>query len=284
MYADCPSCHREFIVRAHHLAAANGQVRCGFCGVQFDALPRLHDVARAAPLPPESESALPEEAAADLPGEPVGEPPPEATAEPRVEFDGPEPEFDLEPQDEPLTPRRAERREPRMDPPFTFAGIEPAPAPFRALWLALGVVLLLAAAGQLAWFNRDLLIDRYPQLLPLVERLCDRLSCTVIRYSDYSRIRLLNRDVRLHPRFDNALLVNVTLANDAPRLQPFPRLQLVLRNVAGEVVAQRVFAPAEYLDGSIDVRRGMVSGVPVHVALELAGAGAEAVSFEFGFL
>lgn len=260
MYTDCPSCQREFIVRARHLSVAGGQVRCGFCGRQFNALDRLKDAPGLGAAPHAAEVAAPA-------------------------FEGPEPEFELELEEDyiPAAPQPGAAQA-YVEPPFTFAGIEPAPVPLRSLWLGMGVVLLLSALAQLAWFNRDLILQRYPQGAPLFQRLCDRLPCEVLRYRNFSRIRLLNRDVRLHPRYQDTLLVNVTLANEARRLQAFPRLQLVLRNVAGEIVAQRSFAPREYLDESIDLRRGMLPGVPVHVALEIAGAGEDAVSFEFGFL
>ena len=43
MFTVCPNCHRQFRIYAEHLAAAAGQVRCGFCHQQFNAIERLHD-------------------------------------------------------------------------------------------------------------------------------------------------------------------------------------------------------------------------------------------------
>ena len=43
MYSQCPECLTRFRVTAAALRAARGTVRCGRCGIAFDALPRLSD-------------------------------------------------------------------------------------------------------------------------------------------------------------------------------------------------------------------------------------------------
>ena len=56
MFTDCPSCERLFRIRAAHLKAADGWVRCGYCAETFYALDRLYDAPVKTPelaLPPE---------------------------------------------------------------------------------------------------------------------------------------------------------------------------------------------------------------------------------------
>ena len=43
MYTTCPSCVRQYRIRAKQLSIAAGVVRCGYCGEQFNALVRLSD-------------------------------------------------------------------------------------------------------------------------------------------------------------------------------------------------------------------------------------------------
>lgn len=43
MYSQCPECQTRFRVTAEALRAAHGTVRCGSCGIAFDALVRLSD-------------------------------------------------------------------------------------------------------------------------------------------------------------------------------------------------------------------------------------------------
>jgi len=53
MYSQCPECQARFRVTADELRAAHGTVRCGRCGIAFDALERLSDTIppASAPLP-----------------------------------------------------------------------------------------------------------------------------------------------------------------------------------------------------------------------------------------
>ena len=97
-------------------------------------------------------------------------------------------------------------------------------------------------------------------------------------------IELATRDVRDHPRYRDALLVNATMINQAPLPQPFPVLELSLYGQTGAVLGVRRFQPEEYLDESIDPAAGMPPERLVFVVLELATPAGEAVSFEFSFL
>jgi predicted Zn finger-like uncharacterized protein len=250
MFTDCPECSRQFRVRADQIAAAAGEVRCGFCGRQFNVLERLRD----SPLPAKPEAGLPE------------------------------PQFEIAaPRSGPPPVRQRPARAPEV-PPQLAAESAPEPRPGRALWSAVALLFVLLAAAQLAWFNRDALIGSYPVLRPWAERLCARLGCRVIEFRDLSAIELVNRDVRLHPLYQRALLDNATIRNAAAHAQPWPRLQLVLFDTEGRALAERAFEPREYLDASIDVRTGMRPGSSAHLVLEIAGATESAVSFEFGFM
>lgn len=240
MYTDCPGCTRQFRVRAEQIAAAAGQVRCGFCGLQFDVLARLRD----APLP-----VMP----------------------------AAEPEFDLPPPGGAPQPVRG-------DLPPQLAAAEPGRPAAGLAWRAAALLLVLVAALQLAWQQRDLLQERYPAARPWLERLCAGIGCRLGEFRDLAAIRVVNRDVRLHPLYQDALLVNATIQNGAARAQPWPQVQLVLYDTAGRVLAYRNFAPGEYLDREIDPARGMGAQSSAHFTLELSGATAGAVSFEFGFL
>ena len=46
MLTQCPSCQTTFRITSEILRVAHGQVRCGRCHTQFDALERLVDAAR----------------------------------------------------------------------------------------------------------------------------------------------------------------------------------------------------------------------------------------------
>ena len=257
MFTDCPTCQRQFRLTARHLSVAAGLVRCGFCGARFNALARLYD-------------------------EPLKRP---ALTVPAPVPELEEPDFDIaiaEPRPAVVTPGRSV---PSWRAPVNIEDDDAAAGTGRRWgWRIMVLVLILIGAGQVAWFQRDALRARYPAVSPYIERLCLQLGCDALRGRDLGAIKVINRDVRVHPRYQDALLVNATISNRARFAQPFPRIQLALSDSNGRVIAARAFAPAEYLDASIDQQRGMAPGAPVHVVLEIVGVGAEAVSFEFGFM
>src|SRR5262245_157561 len=51
MLTQCPNCQTTFRVTTEILRVADGQVRCGRCQTQFDALERLINENEAAPAP-----------------------------------------------------------------------------------------------------------------------------------------------------------------------------------------------------------------------------------------
>jgi predicted Zn finger-like uncharacterized protein len=254
MFTSCPGCHRQFRIHAGQLTAARGTVRCGYCGRQFNAVERLSDK----PLPlhkPLSEKDIQQAKTR----------PDSAEVEIADEFNLEEPQFDIpeilrEDEEVPISKTR------------------------RLMW-SLGIFVLLAiAAIQIAWFNRDNLLEQYPDLRPWAEKICEKLQCEVIRTFRTSEIKLLNRDVRLHPHYSDTLLVNATVANYSAKTQPYPNIQFSLFDTSGKMIASRQFTPEEYLDNSITRNKGMIPKQPVHFVLEVTGPTDGAVSFEFRFL
>jgi len=153
-----------------------------------------------------------------------------------------------------------------------------------AIWGIGAALLLIALAGQLLWFEREPLLSRFPALRGIWQQACEGRICALPPQRDLSALHILARDVRDHPRYEDALLVNATLINDADFSQPFPVLELTLFDRTGQALGIRRFDPKEYLDSSIPVGTGMKPEQPVYIVIELVGIGDEAVSFEFKFL
>ena len=263
MFTTCPACDRQYRIKASQLTAAQGQVRCGYCGEQFSALEHLSDK----PL------SRPQQALEEL-RQATGEiPPPEMIEESLsmeiVEVQGKgnfvEPEFDI--------PGILQEEE---KPPMSRTA--------KFFWSTGILLLVLAIVIQVAWFNRDRLLDKYPEMKPWAQKICDQLQCELIRHYSATSIKLLNRDVRLHPHYSDTLLVNASMANRSVNVQPYPKIQFSLFDTAGKMIASRIFSPNEYLDNSIDIKNGMPSNQPVHFVLEVTGPMDSAVSFEFAFL
>lgn len=179
---------------------------------------------------------------------------------------------------------------PAPDPPSVLlddlAALHAAPRPsaWRSVaWALFGLMLTAVAALQVTFIERQPLLVQVPAAAWVIDRLCERLPCLERRQAA-SSVRLLARDVREHPSYRDALLVNATIVNDAKTPSPYPVIDLRLRDAAGNVLAARQFQPAEYLDQSIALAAGMPAERPVYIVLELAGSASNAVSFEFTFL
>ncbi len=149
-------------------------------------------------------------------------------------------------------------------------------------WGAAAVILLMLLLGQIAWFQGSRLLALFPVARPPLEWACGH--CQLPHYRDPSLIRLVSRDVRVHPRAADALLINALFTNYAEFPQPYPVLQLGLYDTDGQVLAARRFVPKEYLEKHVDPALAMPPGIPVHIVLEVQGPRKNPVSFEFKFL
>lgn len=254
MYTICPSCLRRFRLRAQQLAAAGGKVRCGYCQVVFNALEHLRDTDGPEPPvlspPPTSGRPRPEAAATDSsvsPGEGLG------------------PEWEPEPY--------------LLD---VLAGTPP-PTQTHPLWriTAGGLVALLCL--QLTWNFRDELQAYYQPLQSGFRQLCDDNRCLPRRRGSLAGLTILDQDIRFHPDYEDAILVNAAIINNSTHAMAYPNLQLQLLNEYAEPVAYREFTPMEYLHGERQVAAGLNVGDQFHVLLELTGPVTQATSFELGY-
>ena len=355
MFTVCPGCTKQFRLSAEQIAAASGQVRCGFCNIQFNALEHMHDE----PLPDDIiNNTLPDQ---ELAGEPqfnisghdqaelvgpgltepehdisvtldegnidqvlAGEPQFNISGhdEPKLDLDNVEPdvlitgseangvqelntaideigirssveEVKIKPRIEIVENKTAEvvknhAEETHYDFPEVDELLTPAPVKrswiLTLFWSTACFVGLVTITLQITWFNRDMVLKKTPQLMPYVKQICEKLDCRLIRQRDASAIKLINRDVRLHPGYQDTLLVNATMKNELPVRQPYPRVQLTLFDTSGALIGHREFVPDDYLDNSIEIDEGMPVDNLVHFVLEVSGPTAGAVSFEFRFL
>lgn len=267
MYTRCPACGTTFAIGAEALRIGRGTARCGHCLSLFDALAELRDALPAVqPAVPGARPAGEEGPAAGAAPEAEGE------AAPLLEESAAEAAADEEEIPEVL----------RED----LARLERASraARWRAFYGVLAALLLLALALQYAWFMPQDVLARYPQSRGWLEAFCERTGCRLPERRDLSRIVVVSRDVRVHPKYEGALLVTATLENNAPYAQPWPQLQFTLYNVNGQRIAARRFAPREYLASGAPAGAEMPPHAPVQISLELLAPEQAAVSFEFRFL
>lgn len=156
--------------------------------------------------------------------------------------------------------------------------IEPKLWPKRLLWAGLSILAGGALFVQWNVYNFDDL-SRLQPYRSWYASACPTLGCTLPSLSAPEKISSYNLVVRSHPKIESALMVDTIILNRASFEQPFPNLILTFSDRDHKPLARRHFTPAEYLHGELAGRRQMPSGQPIHIALELADPGHNAVNY-----
>ena len=228
MVTTCPSCHTTFRVRHEDLQAGEGRVRCGQCTEVFnalDSLATLDDAPGAARETVLQVRSMTQKAST-----------PEAIPKLQTKVSGQ--------QAKPLK--------------FTDEALEKAKrSPAKTIAWPAAVLLLLLLAAQVAYFFRVPIAAYYPETKPFLQRYCELLQCAVglPRYAEWVSIEA--SDLQADPQRPNLIILTATLRNRAPFAQAYPALELTFTNTQDQMVARRVFTPADYLAGGVDASRGM---------------------------
>jgi hypothetical protein len=148
----------------------------------------------------------------------------------------------------------------------------------------LAIMLLVFMVLQAMYFMRDRLLPRYEILRPALQMMCNYTDCVLPLRQDLEHITLIDREVRSHPVNPDALQVTATIMNNAEYAQAYPVIRITLSNRHGRIVASRDFKPADYLSENIDIDKGLAPNQPLHIELEVADPGKDAVGFTFEFL
>jgi predicted Zn finger-like uncharacterized protein len=148
----------------------------------------------------------------------------------------------------------------------------------------IGAVLLLAIAGQYVWFNPSDVMRQYPGWSKYVRQFCERTHCELPNRNDRSKLSLLSREVSIHPTFEGAIQVTAVMLNSATSHQTYPSIRFSLFNVNGDVIATRLFTPAEYLGERYIPDLPIEAGQGATIRLDLIAPEDTAVSFEFEFI
>ena len=265
----------------------------------------------------------PEKPSAVEPPEPISEPEPEEPApeEPEPEPEArPEPDYKLGFEEEPVfehieAPSSNDRQSDQDTDPFNdyvdesgFDLDEPdrpadtfhAEPPFRDLrrdpiavdsgssgirtmiwsFIVLGLIGVLVA--QVTWFQFDRL-SAIPELRPFYEKGCELAGCELNPLINVEAIQSRKLVVRTNPDNRSQLVVDAVIINRADFEQPFPAIALTFSNLNGDVVAQSLFTPDEYLSGAGRELDAMPTDTPVRIAINIRDPGRDAVNYNILF-
>ncbi len=146
------------------------------------------------------------------------------------------------------------------------------------------IILIAGFLLQYTVFRSIEVQQNYPELKPLITRICQTFECAYNGPRDIKKIQLISRDIRVHPNTKGALLISATIMNNANYQQPYPNFSVKLSNLTGKTIARRFFSPSDYLGKLSNTLLLMPPKQPIRVSLEVVDPGKEAINFEFKFL
>ena len=146
----------------------------------------------------------------------------------------------------------------------------------RLLFGFLSLLLVLALLAQAAYFLRGPLVVWLPELAPGLETACRTLGCRIPVASELAAIRIEATSLETDPEQANRATLRVSFSNRSRTLQAWPHFVLKLTDWKGAPLAQRAFAPTDYLprDKAALAGAAAMSEHEFHLDLDLGGLSA----------
>lgn len=153
----------------------------------------------------------------------------------------------------------------------------------NTFWLFMSFLATLALIYQILLYNFDS-FSRKPDLRPYYQQACSIFGCELPTMEDLSKIKVQNMVVINHPNTPDMLLVDATLLNQADFEQAFPTLQLTFTNISNEIVSKMLFPADAYVGGELSGSQTMPTRHPIHITLEIADPGTDAVNYQISIV
>ncbi|WP_165856181.1 DUF3426 domain-containing protein [Marinobacter sp. JSM 1782161] len=153
----------------------------------------------------------------------------------------------------------------------------------KTVWTLVVLLLVGGLVSQITYFQLDRL-SSIPELRPYYETGCELLGCELPPLVAIDRIQSQKLVVRTDPSQRDTLVVDAVLVNQAGFEQPFPNIGLTFSNLNGDVVAQSLFEPDEYLSGEAEQMNMMPSRTPIRISIQIRDPGRDAVNYNLTFI
>src|SRR6056297_233201 len=150
------------------------------------------------------------------------------------------------------------------------------------VWSVIVLGLIGVLIAQVTWFQFDRL-SAIPELRPFYEKGCELAGCELKPLINVEAIQSRKLVVRTDPDNRSQLVVDAVIINRADFEQPFPAIALTFSNLNGDVVAQSLFTPEEYLAGEGRELNAMPTDTPVRIAISIRDPGRDAVNYNILF-
>jgi predicted Zn finger-like uncharacterized protein len=137
------------------------------------------------------------------------------------------------------------------------------------------VVLVVAAASQVAYPLRDTIASRWPSTLPAWTMLCEQLDCTIEAPRSLGSLALDGSSLT-RTDTEHVLLFSADLHNRSDHAVRTPSFDLSFMDLNGQIVARKVLDPAQ-----IGIQQGSIGPeAELHVHARLQMSGLDATGFQ----
>jgi len=150
----------------------------------------------------------------------------------------------------------------------------------RLVYGLLSLLAILALVAQGAYFFRDELASRLPAAAPTLALACEHIGCRLEPPRRTDALGFVGADLAADPAHKGLLVFTATLRNSGQQAVAFPHLILTLDALSGEMVARKVFAPAEFAPATANLGRGLDGGAEIEVKLYLDASQSNVVGFK----
>lgn len=319
LFTRCPNCETTFRITDETLKKAHGQVRCGRCASVFNAYAELHDPAAKSfdtpsanlmrrlepslppltphdaapaagavttPNPEDAEQVVPEPIAEILGARSFQEVVAEAELAAVEGSDDTDPDTAATAEHEVISANDIDRvladdvttlpPTAQVWPPL---GSE-RPLQDRRWTTAAALAMLVLGAQVLHHFSAD--VAGHPTFGPWIQGTYALFGSELTPNWDVRQYEILDWVATAEPnaRGVGSLKITARIQNRGPLQQPYPAVELKLKDRWEEAVASRMFSPAEYLPSDAPRDRLMSPGETARAELEVVDPGPDAYGFE----
>ena len=114
----------------------------------------------------------------------------------------------------------------------------------RAVLSVMLLLLIVAAVGQVAWPQRDVLASRWPATLPAWNWLCEQADCKIEAPRAIASLALDGSSLT-RTDTEHVLLFSADLHNRSSHAVRMPSFDLTFMDLNGEIVARKVLSPEQ---------------------------------------
>lgn len=149
---------------------------------------------------------------------------------------------------------------------------------------AICLLLAISFLGvQTVYYLRNTL-SKHSEIRPAIELMCSITGCKLPPRHSPESIRIISRELKIHPNKNNALIVDATLWNTADYAVQYPVIEIKFYGYSGSIIGRRQFLPKEYLVNNSMLEKPMPSEEYININLEIISPGEETESFMIRFL